>query len=298
MSFPDYILVTAARDEEKHIERTLDSVVSQTVLPRQWIIVSDRSLDRTDEIVLRYASQHSYIQLVRRVTGTKRDFSSKVEALRLGLSQTGQITHSFIGMLDADLSFEKNYFAEVLRMFSITPGLGLAGGIYYEFTNGGWFPVRTALDWSVSGGVQMFRRECYESFGGYIPLPYGGIDTVAEVMTRKAGWLVRTNPNLVVKHHRRMGTAAGGALQAGFMEGWRDFTVGYHPLFELAKRLSRIGQRPYFIRSICGIAGFCAARIVARQPLAPDSLVRFLQREQRGRMASFLAGRAPRRNWG
>ena len=46
-----YILITAARNEESFITKTLDSVVTQTVLPERWIIVDDGSTDGTAEIV-------------------------------------------------------------------------------------------------------------------------------------------------------------------------------------------------------------------------------------------------------
>ena len=37
-----YVLVTAARNEEALIEQTIQSVIAETVLPRKWVIVSDR----------------------------------------------------------------------------------------------------------------------------------------------------------------------------------------------------------------------------------------------------------------
>ena len=48
---PNYVLITPARNEEAFIEKTIQSVVSQTILPAKWVIVSDGSTDRTDEIV-------------------------------------------------------------------------------------------------------------------------------------------------------------------------------------------------------------------------------------------------------
>ncbi len=46
-----YVLITPARNEEAFIEKTIASVVSQTVLPARWVIVSDGSTDRTSEII-------------------------------------------------------------------------------------------------------------------------------------------------------------------------------------------------------------------------------------------------------
>lgn len=38
---PDYVLITAAHNEEDFIEKTIQSVISQTHAPLTWIIVND-----------------------------------------------------------------------------------------------------------------------------------------------------------------------------------------------------------------------------------------------------------------
>ena len=59
-----YILVTAAKNEEDYIEKTIRSVISQTITPRKWVIVSDGSNDETEKIVSQYSSKHNFIQLL------------------------------------------------------------------------------------------------------------------------------------------------------------------------------------------------------------------------------------------
>ena len=58
-----YVLITPARNEESNIEKAIKTVISQTILPRKWVIVSDGSTDRTDDIVKQYAQQNSWIEL-------------------------------------------------------------------------------------------------------------------------------------------------------------------------------------------------------------------------------------------
>ena len=60
-----YVLITPARNEEAYIEKTIQSVISQTVLPEKWVIVSDGSTDRTDEIVKQYIVENTWIELLR-----------------------------------------------------------------------------------------------------------------------------------------------------------------------------------------------------------------------------------------
>ena len=60
-----YVLITAARNEERYIEKTIQSVIKQMIPPLKWVIVSDRSADRTDEIVQVCAIEQEYIELLR-----------------------------------------------------------------------------------------------------------------------------------------------------------------------------------------------------------------------------------------
>ncbi len=125
---PAYVLITAARNEADYIEHTLKSVVKQTILPKKWSIVSDGSTDRTDEIVKRYEAKYDFIQLLRREPDGGRDFGSKVYAIRAGLEQLTGIEFDFIGNLDADISFESDYYESIFSIFMKYPKLGIAGG--------------------------------------------------------------------------------------------------------------------------------------------------------------------------
>src|ERR1035437_2433070 len=64
-----YLVITPVRDEEKHVEATIQAVTSQTILPREWIIVDDGSTDKTADIVKHYATLFPWIHLVSRPTG-------------------------------------------------------------------------------------------------------------------------------------------------------------------------------------------------------------------------------------
>jgi len=49
-SIPTYALITPAHNEEAFIEKTIESVLSQTVLPIKWVVVDDGSTDGTVQI--------------------------------------------------------------------------------------------------------------------------------------------------------------------------------------------------------------------------------------------------------
>ena len=282
-----YVLLTAAFNEEAHIEETIKSVLAQASLPKIWVIVSDGSTDRTDEIVRRYAENHSFIRFVRRNKDHNRGFASKVFALRAGLQSLSLETVPFIGHLDADISLEPSYFTALLAKFEKEPTLGLAGGWFSEKIGGEFRLSRGSNPASVPGALQMFRRECYEDIGGLLPIEYGGEDWYAEVMARKCGWQVRSFPELTVRHLRESGTA-DSSMRYCYRQGIADYSLGSHPLFEFAKLARRVTWRPYVIGALARLLGFVVAHF-SRERMVPADFVAFLRKEQLARLWSDSA---------
>src|SRR5579862_7319919 len=100
----DYVLMTAAHNEEAFIGKTMESVLAQTLLPKRWVIVCDGCTDKTDEIVERYAREHQFICLVKLTRPAGRHFASKGMALQKGCKLLEGVSFGFIGNLDADIA--------------------------------------------------------------------------------------------------------------------------------------------------------------------------------------------------
>src|SRR5436305_894671 len=120
-----YVLITPARNEAQFIERTMQSVVAQTVRPLKWVIVSDGSTDGTDEIVNRYVAQHPWIELVRMPERRERHFAGKVHAFNAGYARVRGLPYDTLASLDADISFDADYFAFLLEKLAQDASLGL-----------------------------------------------------------------------------------------------------------------------------------------------------------------------------
>jgi glycosyltransferase involved in cell wall biosynthesis len=59
-----YYIVIPAHNEQDLIGLTLQSLVSQTVLPSKVVVVNDNSTDKTEEVVLGFAKDNPYISVV------------------------------------------------------------------------------------------------------------------------------------------------------------------------------------------------------------------------------------------
>ncbi len=284
-----YVIVTPARNEEKHIERTLTSVISQTKLPVKWVIVSDGSIDRTDSIVAGYARKYPFISLIRTVDQGKASFASKARAFCLGKNQLKSIDYEFIGNLDADISFDVDYYARIIAKFKRDQTLGLIGGIIIEQTQGENHPQRISMN-SVAGAIQIFRKQCFERIGGYLPLEYGGIDAAAEIMVRMHGWKVKTFPNIEALHHRPIDTEKHGRLHARLREGIRFYLLGYHPIFFAVRSLYRAMEKPYIVGSILRLWGYLFSCL--KRPARPvsDKFINYLRSEQIQRIKKAFGG--------
>ena len=287
MTTPQIALVTAARNEEAKIERTMRSVIGQSVRPTRWVIVSDGSTDGTDAIVASIAAEHPWIQLVREDGRQERDFASKAYALQRGLSELGRLEDDFLGVLDADVVLEPNHFETLLDAFRSEPELGLAGGQIWEEYDGKRVLHDNAED-SVAGAVQLFRAEVFAATGGFRPLATGGEDSLVELEVRAAGWRTRTLRELPVTHQGQVISGRGGVLHLRFRRGWNNWVLGYHPLFALVTVVYRMKDSPWVLGGLSQLVGYLWASLRRPSRAAGPDVVRYLRQEQASKLRGLV----------
>jgi glycosyltransferase involved in cell wall biosynthesis len=281
-----YVLITPARNEAQFIELTLQSVVSQTVLPLRWVIVSDGSTDGTDDIVKKYMVNKPWIELLRMPERQGRHFAAKVHAFNAGYARVANLQYDIIGNLDADVSFDELYFECLLQKFAENARLGVAGT---PFKEGSFqYDYRFTSIEHVSGQCQLFRRACFEEIGGYTPRKIGGIDLVAVTTARMKGWKTRTFVEKPYVHHRRMGTATANKLVAPFKVGRADYLLGSHPLWELARSVYQTTRPPFLIGGCLRLAGFFWSMMSDGEKQVPPEFIEFRRKEQMDRLRKVV----------
>lgn len=290
-----YVLVTPARNEEKYIGATIESVVAQTVRPLRWIIVSDGSTDATDDIVKAAAARHDWIEWLRMPDRRDRTFAAKAVCFNAGFERLRHLRFDIVGNLDADITIEPDYFTFLLGKFEALPRLGVAGTPFVEQgdrPDQHTYAHQGANVEHVSGACQLFRRACFEAVGGYVPIKGGAIDWIAVTTARMKGWQTRTFLDKHSNHHRKIGTADSGPLRARFHYGRKAYYVGGHPVWELLRGLFQMRQSPYLIGGASFLAGyFWAALTRVQRPVSAD-LMAFHRGEQLARLRRLL--RLPR----
>lgn len=278
-----YVLVTPARDEEATIGRTIESVLSQTNHPAEWVVVSDGSTDGTDECVKKAARQHPWIRLIQIPPRPQRSFAAVVENTEKGIAALETDEHDYVGLLDADVVFQKDYFDKLMQRFEEDPQLGLAGGVVIDIGTPRDRLPRNRLD--VPGAVQFFRRSCLESLGRLQALPEGGWDALTCAVARMNGYKTLLCTDLIVDHLKPRNISQGGMLRRKWQMGVRDYAMGYHPVFEFAKCLGRASTPPLILGAVVWFLGYVSGSVKRIPRVVPAMVVRHVRSEQLRRLS-------------
>ena len=285
-----YAVISPVRNEAQYIEKTLKSMVNQTIQPNEWLIVDDLSTDETPQIVAEYARENPWLKLLSRDKrdrqGDRQRGKGVVDTFYYGYEHLSCRDVDFIIKLDGDVSFEPTYFEFLLNKFVENPRLGIAGGGLYERTDGEYWSLVSAPD-HVGGPAKMYRQACFEDIGGIVSaLGWDGLD---EWQALAKGWEVQSFEQQPVFHYRIMGNATG-LLKARVEQGYGAYYMAYHPLYALARGARYMFIRPYFVGGLVLVAGYLQAVLQNREQLPEPDLRDFIQRTQLHQIVGGLSG--------
>lgn len=280
-----YVVITPARDEERTIAKTIESMRAQTVRPLRWVIVNDGSTDATREIVAAQLAANPWIELVDRANRGHRALGGGVvETFDEGFARVRDLAWDFVVKLDADLSFQPGYFEGLLRRFEADPKLGMASGKTFLVENGvkslEWCP-----DEHVRGPAKMYRRACFEAIGGLEARR--GWDMIDETRAQMRGWTTRSflEPDVELIHHRPIDARQANVWKSRFEMGELYHFLGYHWLYHLVRCVrSAIQDYPRGKGGLALWLGYLRAAL-RRTPRIDPAYVAFVHRQQRERMS-------------
>lgn len=272
-----YVVITPARNEEANIEETIRSVMAQTVLPSEWIIVDDGSTDKTADILHEWGARCEWLRVLHLPDrGFREPGSGVIRAFNYGFEHLGTRDWDFIVKLDGDLALPPTYFDQCFEEFAKDPTLAVGGGTICHAQDGVVQPDANQKI-HVRGATKIYRRTFWEALGGLYPV--AGWDTIDELKANMMGWTTRSFPEIHVLHRRATGSA-DGAWRNWFKNGRANYMTGYHPLFMLLKCLKRSLQAPIMLAALALLCGFVSGYIKRIPRVDEPELIRYVREQQ------------------
>jgi glycosyltransferase involved in cell wall biosynthesis len=237
-----YSVVTAARNEAANLTRLADCLLTQNVLPAAWIIVDDDSTDDTAAVAQGLQARAETIHVVSLTAARTETRGAPVaRAFQAGL-QALRAPTDVVVKLDADVSFESNYFAVLLDAFAADASLGMASGSCYERQADGRWEQQQVTAASVWGATRAYRWACLQDV---LPLEeFMGWDGIDQIKANVHGWTTTTLKALPFRHHRREGDRDGSRKRAWEAQGHAAYYVGYRWWYLLFRALHRARSEP------------------------------------------------------
>jgi len=257
----NYSIITTAKNEELFISETINSVINQTILPKEWIIVDDHSIDLTREIVRKFAKEYFWIKLI-----DASDLEIRIKAtggrvatlFNLALSEINNDSDNIV-KLDADISFLPDFFELLLSEFQKNEGLGVASGtLVFE-------GKREKIDYSIQqtrGAVMVIKKCIIEKTGGLFVSKGNGEDTQLSVAARYFGWETLSFP--IFFNHLKQEGSKNNSLYNHWVTGFYKGSIPYIYSYFMYTQFKHIKRRPAVIGSVFQVFGYIFSRWIKR----------------------------------
>lgn len=253
-----YVLISPCRDEAKYLQRTIDSIINQSIQPTHWVIVDDGSSDETPLILERAQQKHELLQVLRLPQRSRREVGAGViRAFRAGLASVDIDRFKYLCKLDLDVELPPAYFESLILEMEGEPRLATYSGkaYYFDTRRSRW--VREAIGDDVSlAATKFYRVEAFRDIGGFVEnLMWDGIDCHE---ARIRGWKVASSDRADLRflHLRPMGSSDRGVLRGRRRHGVGLYYIGASPLFALASVIYRLRQRPLVVGALAIAVGY------------------------------------------
>lgn len=256
MDIKNYILVTPCKNEEESLQQVIESVIDQTIQPKLWVIVDDGSTDKTPYILNCLTAKHSKICSIR-LPPRPRDITFHYSYVcnqgfnyALEYCRKNNIEYEYIGLLDADVIVETNYFEALIYKFEENSKLGICSGHIGNSINGRiiWSDFRKDLP---SGGARLWKKGCFEETEGY--LFTCSPDSVSNIKAKAKGWETKQYEDISAISTRPYASAEG--QWTGYKKlGSNNYFIGYTPLHILLKGTSLFYSKKGYFKTGIGFA--------------------------------------------
>jgi len=271
-----YAIITPVFNEEKSVKNLLESVVNQIHKPMQWVIYDDGSKDNTAAIINEYVSKYPWIKLIQNTAKKKHMAGSNIARIFNNCYRNHVDSDiDFIVKLDADLTFEPDYFESIARHFSENKKLAVCGGVCLVEKNGEWTLEKITNKDHVRGAIKAYRKEFLDLIGGLKEID--GWDAVDEMLAKFHHYTILADLNLKVLHHRPTDNKTGH-LKAHKMTGRGCYYEGFNFWVACISCSKRIMYKPMLIGPFVAIGTYILMFFGKEKPVVTKEEARFINK--------------------
>ncbi|MCC6865962.1 MAG: glycosyltransferase [Ignavibacteria bacterium] len=176
---PKVSVIVCAKDEEFSIEACIKSLLSLNYPAEKLeaILVNDRSVDKTADIMQSYSSKYSqlkYLEIKEQLENMKGKTNALAQAIK---TATGEV----IFTTDADIEVNKNWVRRMLDYYKSDTGVAAGysvikpGKLFYSLQSADWLYLLSVaaggdgvgIPISCVGNNMSFIKKAYDEIGGY-----------------------------------------------------------------------------------------------------------------------------------
>lgn len=278
----DYILCTIARNEEKNIETVLRDVNAQVVRPKLWILIDDSSDDNTPKIITEYTGKFKWMKLIRfngkrapRILLHISRLKAFASECAINIAKSEGIGFEFLGMLDADIHIEPDFYSRMIRRMSEDKEIGLIGAQIKSVAKDGNLKIEKARDDLPGSATMLCRKKCFADIGG-VPANMFPEDAIMIARAKLLGWKTERNKSIVAVQNRLSGTKQGyfnGYVLRGERVHYLRYSTDY-----VALRTVSILVREGPSAAGCFLWGYLKCLIRGSQRLEDKALIEYFRR--------------------
>jgi glycosyltransferase involved in cell wall biosynthesis len=197
-----FVLITPVKNEEKNLKIVIDSIKKQISKPDLWLITNDGSTDNSRKIIEAETKNYKWIKCLNKKINKEYNWLNYEKVINAGIEHLKKenIKTGFLGILDADISIEKNYFEVLLNYLERNKDAGAASGNIYIKKNNKWVIEREGNK-SPRGGARLYNYSILLKSGGFPKTP--SPDRISDIKINLKGYRTKLIKDIKAYQHRK-----------------------------------------------------------------------------------------------
>ncbi len=285
----NHVVVTPVRNESDFLPETIDSMVKQTIIPSQWIVVDDSSTDGTRGMLEEAEKEFKWIKLVRVGKESNRERGRKIARLVNSGIANIDTEWTYLSKIDADIILPENYFEMIIEELENDEELGIASGNCFLRNGEGRKIEKVEFD-HTRGALKTYRKECFAKIGGIREVD--GWDGLDNHIAQFHGWKTKNFPGILAEHRRATGSR-DGVMSNFIWAGQKSHFLSYSWPYLIAKVLANMFRRPLIIGGVLILIGFIQAKILRKEKVEDRELADFIRKTQMRKLLRRIRMRGP-----